>query len=89
MLNNANGNIDSFLLSILDTAASVGENTIRLSSRQSFAITSCESNSVTSSEMCNIASEYNVIEVGDLIDLDEESQALEAGESLTTALSMC
>ena len=45
-----------------------------------------------SSEVCNIASEYDVIEVEDLTDLDEESQALEAGESLThigTAPSMC
>jgi hypothetical protein len=76
-----------------DTAAPVGDNTIRSSPRQSFTITSCESNSVTeSSEVCNIASEYDVIEIEDLTDLDEESQALEAGESLThvaTAPSMC
>ncbi|KAH8650228.1 hypothetical protein BGZ60DRAFT_194297 [Tricladium varicosporioides] len=67
-----------------DTAAPIGDNTIRSLPHQSFAITSCESNSVTeSSEVCNIASGYEVIEVEDLTDLDEESQALEAGESLT------
>jgi hypothetical protein len=91
--NNANGNIDPLLLSMPDTAAPVGDNTIRSSPRQSFTTTSCESNSMTeSSEVCNIASEYDVIEVEDLTDLDEESQALEAGESLThvaTAPSMC
>lgn len=89
----ANGNIDPLLLSMPDTAAPVGENTIRSPPRQSFTITSRESNSVTeSSEVCNIASEYDVIELEDLTDLEEESQALEAGKSLThvaTAPSMC
>jgi hypothetical protein len=59
---------------MLDTAAFIGDNTIRLSLCQNFIITSCESNSMTEfSEVCNIASEYNMIEVEDLIDLDEES----------------
>ena len=91
--NDASGNIDPLLLSIPDTAAPVGDNTIRSPPRQSFTITSRESNSMSeSSEVCNIASEYDVIEVEDLTDLDEESQALEASESLThvaTAPSMC
>jgi hypothetical protein len=76
-----------------DTAAPVGDNTIRSLPRQSFITISCESNSITeSSKVCNIASEYNVIKVKDLIDLDKESQALKAGESLiyvTIAPSMC
>ncbi|KAG9231781.1 hypothetical protein BJ875DRAFT_443757 [Amylocarpus encephaloides] len=73
--NNANGNINP-LLSMPDTAAPVGDNTIRSSPPQSFTIIS---NSVTeSSEVCNVASEYDVIEVEDLIDLDEGSHALEA-----------
>jgi hypothetical protein len=91
--NDASGNIDPLLLSTPDTAAPVGDNTIHSPPRQSFTITSRESNSMSeSSEVCNIASEYDVIEVEDLTDLDEESQALEAGESLThvaTAPSMC
>jgi hypothetical protein len=93
LLNDANGNIDPLLLSMPDTAAPVGENTTRSSPRPSFTITSRESNSVTeSSEVCNIGSEYDAIKVEDLTDFDEESQALEAGESLThvaTAPSMC
>lgn len=91
--NDANSNIDPLLLSMPDTAAPIGDNTIRSPPRQSFIITSRESNSIReSSEVYNIASEYNMIEVEDLTDLDEESQALEAGESLThvaTAPSMC
>jgi hypothetical protein len=91
--NNTNSNIKLLFLSILDTTAPVGNNTIRLSLCQNFIITFCESNSVTeSSEVCNIASEYDMIEVEDLIDLDEKSQALEAGKSLiyvATAPSMC
>jgi len=91
--NDANGNIDPLLLSMLDTAATVRENTTRSSPRPSFTITSRESNSVTEpSEVCSIGSEYDAIKVEDLIDLDEESQALEASESLThvaTAPSMC
>jgi hypothetical protein len=72
--NGGNGNIDLFLLSIPDTATPVGSNTIRSSPRHSFAITSLESNSMTESfEVCNIASEYDMIEVKDLTDLDEES----------------
>jgi hypothetical protein len=45
-----------------------------------------------SSKVSNTASEYNEIEVEDLTDLDEQSQALEADESPThvaTAPSMC
>ncbi|KAH8588264.1 hypothetical protein B0O99DRAFT_600946 [Bisporella sp. PMI_857] len=62
-----------------DTAARVGDNTIRSSPRQSFSITSRASNSVTeSSKVCNIASEYDIIEVEDLTGFDEEPQALEA-----------
>jgi hypothetical protein len=92
MPNDVNDNIDPLFLSMPDTAP-VGDNTIRSSPRQSFAITSRESNFVTeSSEVSNTASEYDVIEVEHLTDLDEQSQALEAGESLThvaTAPSMC
>jgi len=91
--NDANGNIDPLLLSMPDTAAPVGENTTRSSPRPSFTITSRESNTVTeSSEVCNIGSEYDTIEVEGLTDFGEESQAIEAGESLThvaTAPSMC
>jgi hypothetical protein len=72
--NDANGNIGPLLLSMPDTAAPVGDNTIRSPPRQSFTITSRESNSMReSSEVCNIASEYDVIKVEDLTDLDEES----------------
>jgi hypothetical protein len=89
---NSNGNIDPLLLFTPDTAA-IGDNTIRSPPRQSSIITSRESNSLTkSSEVCNIASEYDVIEIDDFTNLDEEPQALEAGESLTefaTAPSMC
>lgn len=89
--NNANGNIDPLLLFMPDPTAPGVDNTILSSPRQSFAIASRESNSVTeSSEVCNIASDYNVIEVEDLTDLDEESQALKAGESLThVAIAPC
>jgi len=76
-----------------DTAALIKDNIILSSLRQSFTITFNKSNSVKeSSEACNITSEYNVIEVKDFIDLDEESQALKANESLThivTAPSIC
>ena len=82
--NNANSNIDPLLLSMPNTAAPAGGNTICSSPRQTFAITSRESNSVKeSSEVCNIASEYNVIKVEDLTDLDKESQTLKAGKYLT------
>ncbi|PMD53357.1 uncharacterized protein K444DRAFT_635392 [Hyaloscypha bicolor E] len=84
--NNANGNIDLLLLSIPDTAAPVGDNTIRSLPHQSFTTTSCKSNLITEfSEVCNIVSEYDVIEVEDLTDLDKESQALEAGAFITPA----
>lgn len=91
--NDANRNIDPLLLSMPDPTASVRDNTIFSSPRQPFAITSNESNFVTeSSKVCDIASDYDVIKVEDLTYLDEESQAIEAGESLThvaTAPSMC
>ncbi|KUJ09509.1 uncharacterized protein LY89DRAFT_290074 [Mollisia scopiformis] len=82
--NDANGNIDPLLLFMPGTAVSVGDNIALSSPRQSFTITSRESNSIReSSEVCNIVSEYDVIEVEDPTNLDEESQALEAGESIT------
>ena len=43
--NDANGNIDPLLLSMLDTTAPVGDNIIRSPPRQSFIITSRELNS--------------------------------------------
>jgi len=62
--NNANSNINPLLLFILDTTTLVKNNTIRLLLCQSFTITSCESNSAKeSSKVCNIALEYNIIEV--------------------------
>jgi hypothetical protein len=71
--NDTNGNIDLFLLSMPDTPALVRDNTIRSLSCQSFVINSYKSNSVReSSEVCDIASNYNMIEVEDLIDLDKE-----------------
>jgi hypothetical protein len=73
MPNNVNNNIDPLFLFIPDTAP-VGDNTIRSSPRQSFAITSCELNFMTeSSEVSNTASEYNVIKVEHLINLNEQS----------------
>jgi hypothetical protein len=73
MPKDVNDNIDPLLLSMPDTAP-VGDNRIRLSPRQSFVIISRESNSVTeSSKVSNTASEYNVIKVEDLIDLDKQS----------------
>jgi hypothetical protein len=69
---------------MLDIAVPVRNNIIRLSSCQSFIITSCESNSVTeSSKVCNIVLEYDMIEIKDFTDLDEKSQALETSKSLT------
>jgi hypothetical protein len=59
---------------MLNTATPIKDNTILLLLRQSFTITSSKSNSVKeSSKAYNIASEYNIIEVEDLIDLNEES----------------
>jgi len=74
ILNNTNSNINLLLLSILDTTTLIRDNTIRSLLRQSFTITSSKSESVIeSSKVYNIVSEYDVIKVEDLIDLDKES----------------
>jgi hypothetical protein len=72
--NNVNSNIDLLFFFILKTAAPVKDNIIRLLPCQSFAIISCELNSVTeSSKVLNTASEYNVIKVKHLTNLNKQS----------------